>query len=836
MFFGDRLDKKFRTPGPYRIKCGLCRVGLAYHYNRQLGTVGFYAAQQLYAAVLAGAKCGEFVAGGNGQYVESLIQMQSKRELENGGDKRIGLIVPAYVGEGGEFTIGDSHYCTANIRDLSGEMQEVTVNFYMEIDGNVDRFYIEPDANHPHYFTMAVDEGGHSLGIKSVPETRKVDMKAVIAAIKVIDESSDALKESGKTEDNEAAIAQLKKKRSELVRRRLEILAGKDTHDVSLVTRYTHFDELAAALVKHLYVNEHMGIEAVHSHNFGGVATHLGADKVPIATVNTLHGESGQGLFVPDSSQKGLGATPRGEGYEKNYVTYPVSEATLGDVLKQDYATGDYTRQLEKRGRLYAINNIADMQKHGMHNLWKDVDKFKMTYPDEWVALDVELDKNISEEDFQALPVHTQKAVAKAVFAAMLPKEYPGRALSFDPDKKTILWLSRIRQDKGSELIEGIIQTAKEAACNVVIAGLVDPNDPKFSAELVARLQVDYPDVPFILGRQEQGNMGCLFRAAADVGVGTSHAEAFGLVYAEGGANGMHYVVTDVGGSSLAIPNYEKEPGEEFDDGIQVECGSTFPLYRGGDADYHTLQTDISQLQRRISELHHMAIVEGDPEEEIKAEIRGLHAELQERKQALDEMRMALGPRLKTVDEKQSKAAMQHAMVGAIKRVTADDAISDTIVSAVNKACNPEAWLDRVYDAYAAAGSMATAHAKLSSDEFRDEVRAASGPSSRAARTQTRVQREQRGRYASQLGRLFTWSLPGERDCDADDVHGRSDDEDGPKPPDDRCCGADDVHGRSDDEDGPEPPDDRGCGADDVRGRSDDEDGTKPPDGRTFKH
>lgn len=63
VFWRDRLDKKFRIPGPYRIECGLCRVGLAYHYNRQLGTVGFYAAQQLSVAVLAGAKCGEFVAG-----------------------------------------------------------------------------------------------------------------------------------------------------------------------------------------------------------------------------------------------------------------------------------------------------------------------------------------------------------------------------------------------------------------------------------------------------------------------------------------------------------------------------------------------------------------------------------------------------------------------------------------------------------------------------------------------------------------------------------------------------------------------------------------------------
>jgi glycogen synthase len=421
--------------------------------------------------------------------------------------KSVAMITPFYVNQSSKNEGFTSYVYKDKIRDEKGIYKDVNITVWHKKENGVDVFALEPDENHKNYFT--VDDNDDHLGsIKSVPK-----------------------------------------------------LARKK--GVNLKKRFNHFDELSASFINYLS-SQGCKTKLIHSHNYGNISLYLD-NSHPL--VNTYHGFSGEGK-LPDYLEKdyldskGSPYTPRALGFLKNHHVYAVSKKALQflhTTKKYSEATLKVSSQRIKEDRISAVANIPNTGEHNFDNFFKTIAK------EEKILRNLHIDQHKIDK----LTVSEKKLLAKQIFSLMLEK-YLNENIKFDPSRKTVLYLSRICNDKGSRLLESVINYCEKNDMNIVIVGRTVPND-KYSAPLLKRLKDKFPNLPFIINEAQEKFNG-LFRYAADIGVGTSYDEAYGLIYAEGTRYGIHYIASNVGGTKEAL--IKADNGSNVDE----NCSTLFDI------------------------------------------------------------------------------------------------------------------------------------------------------------------------------------------------------------------------------------------------------------------
>lgn len=340
------------------------------------------------------------------------------------------------------------------------------------------------------------------------------------------------------------------------------VFEGK-TNEISLYMRNAHYHEISGAFIE--YLLETHAIDLIHTHDYGNTAKYI---SKKIAKVNTFHSDPGQGILPYYIQEKsGVDATQRGEGLVNHHIVYAVSKPYAQWLEKPQYSNSHYTGVMAARGRTACVTSIAATSLHGLHKMQAQIASY------------------CSDEKFKMMEVYEKKRLAKKILADKLKELNPN--FDFDPTKKTLLFLSRISPAKGSDFIEDVIQFAEKNNCNVIICGF---HGFEGSEELIEGLRQTYPRVPIIIGKEDQAKLGCLHRAASDIGVGVSLEEAFGLSYSECLLYGSMCVISDVGGSRNAVLNKNL-------------CGVAFPLFKGKHERYTQLQKSLCDIKNDLQEI-----------------------------------------------------------------------------------------------------------------------------------------------------------------------------------------------------------------------------------------
>ena len=547
-----------------------------------------------YKTVHVDTEGGDFVAGGNGIYINNLILAQIKKLSDK---EKIALITPAYTPDGKAFDLAGYKPFSfiANIYDRNGLKKKVRVNYWLKSTSENVHFYaIEPDENHKDFFTTAVTEQGTIKEIRTIPDRMQFEQNTLKTKIKTCVEKIKSLSEEISGEDITSAklpelIYNFQQMKSELYnaeKRQKEICGGYNTEECSLFSRNAHFHELSAALIDYLQ-DQGITISVVHTHDYGNTMQYVKSKNM--ATVNTFHSEPGRG-FLPWYLHKKSGkrVAQRGIGMVSHHILYTVSPEYEEWLINGRSPNAKYSISMYQDGRVTYVTSIPDKDLHGFH------------------AIVPFLEGYCSENDFLQMSVRQKKELARQILSDKIKvfnKEY-----HFDPSKKTLLFLGRILKSKGSEFLKDIIELAEALDCNVLICGYLTQYDYEFSEQLVEKLKTQYPWVPFFIGRDEQSFLGSLHRAAADINVCMSFNESFGLAYSEALCYGSHCVISDVGGSRSAVLN-------------NPECATMVPLYWGNDIKYLRLQEKIFNLKNKLLEC-------GQNQDELKNNLRVLKDEL----------------------------------------------------------------------------------------------------------------------------------------------------------------------------------------------------------------
>lgn len=511
---------------------------------------------------------GDFVAGGNGTYINNLLKCQGDELSIKGDCDKVALVTPAYTPDGGNFCNNRGYHpfnFLTQIYNLDGKLESVDVRYWKkELSDKIDLYAIGPDLNHNCFFITKADPSGNIEQIRSIPErfmkeqsrlnARLIELSDILYAYeKNLSEHPKCI-----TKDEVSHYQLLKQEQATKKQRLLGIFQAESTTEISLYSRNAHFHELAGKFIEYIVTSDKATIEVIHSHDYGNVMQHIRTLNIP--SVNTFHSEPGKGLvpyYIRD--QLGADATQRGNGLVLHHMVYTVSVEYQGWLSNPRNPNSHYTIPMDARGRITHVPSIPNKALHNFDSI--------IPY----------LGETCSAEKFKQLSVPEKKKLAKFLLSKKIKTINP--EYYFDPEKTTILFLSRISRAKGSEFIEDVIKSAKELNANILICGYLEQHDPKFSHDLVKDLKIKYPKVPFFIGKEQQAKIGNLHRAASDIGVGMSFEESFGLSYSECLCYGCHCVVTDVGGTRSAILN-------------DPTCATVMPLYRGADVDLLNLQSN----------------------------------------------------------------------------------------------------------------------------------------------------------------------------------------------------------------------------------------------------
>lgn len=692
--------------------------------------------KQTYRVIHIDTEGGQFVAGGNGTYINTLMANQAKKLHHRA--KKIALVLPAYypIGQAFNGTNKEKIVFSADIYTLAGRKETVELIAWKESKANIDYFYLESDKNHPYYFANQTDAQGESSGIRTIPTEFTPQLNANKALIKTLENQFFHTKEHPfyKLRKNLLAknFALIETEiLIDYIQARIALQTAHDTlqnifegkiNEISLYMRNAHFHEISGAFIDHL-LKSHT-IEVIHTHDYGNTAKHI---SKKIAKVNTFHSDPGQGIlpyYIKETL--GIDATQRGDAMVNHQMIYAVSKPYAQWLEKPQYSNSHYTEAMAVRGRVACVTSIADTSLHGLHKMQAHIAGY------------------CSEEQFKAMEVHEKKQLAKKILADKLQQLNPN--FDFDPSKKTLLFLSRISPAKGSNFINDVIQFAQKNHCNVIICGY---HGFEGSEKLIDNLRQSYPSVPIIIGKEEQAKLGCLHRAASDIGVGVSLEEAFGLSYSECLCYGSMCVISDVGGSRSAVLNHNI-------------CGVAFPLFKGKHERYMQLQQKLCELKNDLQEQNlDMHTIEHlkKQQEEIESEIdRCFILHMPEIKKEAAEKRNALISHLKLaleqirkhpnaniledlppiaqleknlqdvedrishvskLDKPRTTEALMSGLEKALKIVSAAPEIANYIFDTAQTAFSQKAWTENIEAIYHSAEAMHHASQILCSDGFK---------------------------------------------------------------------------------------------------------------------
>ena len=530
-----------------------------------------------YRVVHVDTEGGPFVAGGNGMYINTLMANQAKKSSYH--NKRIALVVPAYHPIRQSFPKENKEKIifSADIYTPEGKKEAVEITAWKESKDNTDYFYLEPDKNHKDYFMTRADDQGKIFGIRTIPVELTPIQNENKELIKKLEKQffheKDHVFYKTRKKILQGTFAAIKKDDlNRYIESRVALQTAYDklqtvfegrTNEISLYMRNAHYHEISGAFIDHLL--EAHSIDVLHTHDYGNTARYI---SKKVAKVNTFHSDPGQGVLPYYIQEKlGVDATQRGDGLVNHHMVYAVSEPYAQWLEKPQYSNSHYTGPMAVRGRTACVTSIADTSLHGLHKMQAQIFGY------------------CSDEEFKRMEVYQKKQLAKNILADKLKELNPN--FDFDPAKKTLLFLSRISPAKGSDFIEDAIQFADKNNCNVIICGF---HGFEGSEKLIKELRQTYPGVPIIIGKEDQAKLGCLHRAASDIGVGVSLEEAFGLSYSECLLYGSMCVISDVGGSRNAVLNKNL-------------CGVVFPLFKGRHERYTQLQKSLCDIKNNLQEI-----------------------------------------------------------------------------------------------------------------------------------------------------------------------------------------------------------------------------------------
>ncbi len=521
---------------------------------------------------------GPFVAGGNGMYINAIMACQAESLEIN---EKVALVLPAYHPFGQPFPTKKKNKITfdANIYkhdELNHNLpikEEVNITVWREEKGNNEYFYIEPDKNHSNYFATAVDKQGKTLGIRTIPIELTPEQNKLKNRIKSLEDKlfrddfsteycvrARLLEEPFSLKETIQGIKNYAQCRCDIhhaYTALANIYDGSGIKEVSLFMRNAHFHDISAAFIT--YWSGKYKIHVMHSHDYGNTACYIDPSKAKkMVKINTFHSDPGKGILpYYIKEQLGEGATQRGHGMSAHHMIYAVSKDYEEWLKNGEYSNSHYTNSMADRGQIRHVVSVPDMALHGFHAMLPFIAGYS------------------SKAVFEKMSVSEKKKLAKEILCDKLLEINPNFA--FDPQRRTILFISRISPDKGCHLIKNVIQFSLEKDCNVIICGFAGYAGAE---DLIENLRKSYPTVPIIIGLENQGKLGCLHRAASDIGVGLSFQEAFGLVYSEYLCYGSFGVISDVGGSREAALSRE-------------DCSLMFPILKGGIEEYRKVQIEL---------------------------------------------------------------------------------------------------------------------------------------------------------------------------------------------------------------------------------------------------
>ena len=340
---------------------------------------------------------------------------------------------------------------------------------------------------------------------------------------------SEQMEEKGKEADTmEEELSSLEKKIKDLESRVKEMTSSGANDQVHPVYRFNKFDELCSQLIKS-FLREGSTIDCVHSHNYGGTASHLvDENKFPLVpTVKTIHMvDQREGMTTPFlNPNRPEGKSTMQASFDDNTVAYGITPQTVKDVQSEGYGSHFSARAKDSYGALQTATSVSDVEANNIDNV----------------------NDKLGEKVSDKTTVAEKKSIAKKRLAEWMKEK--NHAWNFDPEKNTVMFLGRLQNDKGLPFLDDAINATLEEGCNFIILG--EPVNAE-AKEKLQEINKKY-NIP-VFDRGMQGEIGVVARTASDIGVNLAWNETFGLVIGEGHGYGLQMLASTGGGARYAFP------------------------------------------------------------------------------------------------------------------------------------------------------------------------------------------------------------------------------------------------------------------------------------------
>lgn len=264
---------------------------------------------------------------------------------------------------------------------------------------------------------------------------------------------------------------------------------------ITVAEKFNFFEELSASLIKTWQEapdpKDKVDVVQFHHYGAGGyfIHKHIKKGNRP-ATVKTVHSVTGDigGPMGPKIQEDLPNITNLHMGYTFNSMVVSVSEGALEMVKDPSTSEWCMAKTAMKHDRMSFVNNGIDLSEMNMGNLSADLEKVG---PDELRNQFDLAAKMCDKKD-------TAKQALKKWLVDKYGPGQGSMANKFDPTRPTALFVGRFTPEKGYDYLKEIQEEAEKKRVNLIIMGLAEgAKAEKFADDLKVKNNVLFFDREF---------------------------------------------------------------------------------------------------------------------------------------------------------------------------------------------------------------------------------------------------------------------------------------------------------------------------------------------------